>query len=78
MQKIPCGAKPFAKPAPEITGAILRQRRLALGMSRTELAAHLGVDWNSLARWERGDMRIGHPIILALAMDHLAHEAPAR
>jgi transcriptional regulator with XRE-family HTH domain len=37
-----------------VTG--LRKRRLALSMTQRQLAVAMGVHWNSVARWERGEM----------------------
>ena len=59
-----------------ITGAELRARRVALGMTQAELAAHLGVGGtyggSTVARWERGVIKISHGAILRMAMDYLA------
>jgi len=55
----------------------LRDRRLALRLSQAELSRVLGVTRNSLARWERGDLPIRHPELVALALDKLANEPSA-
>jgi transcriptional regulator with XRE-family HTH domain len=57
----------------------LRECRLALRLSQAELSRVLGVTRNSLARWERGDLPIRHPELVALALDNLANQlnAPA-
>ena len=50
----------------------LRNRRVRLGLSQSELARLLGVHPNVLARWERGELTIAHPRILDLALTELA------
>ncbi|MBI3977409.1 MAG: helix-turn-helix domain-containing protein [Chloroflexi bacterium] len=54
-----------------MTGAKLRQRRLALGLSQEKLAQLLGVSANTIARWERGELGIRHPAMLGRALDAL-------
>ena len=49
----------------------LRVRRQALGLSQIALARQLGVTENTVARWERGDMAIGSPWLVRLALDEL-------
>jgi transcriptional regulator with XRE-family HTH domain len=61
---------------PEITGHELRARRKALRLSQTALADMLDVNWNTIARWERGKMAISHGKILKIAMDALAGILP--
>ena len=57
-----------------MTGAQLRQHRERMGLSQSHLALRLGVTANTIARWERGAMRIQHPAIVALAMQRLEQE----
>jgi transcriptional regulator with XRE-family HTH domain len=45
-----------------MTGAKLRMHRKALGMTQVELARALGVDPNTVARYERNEMRIPEPV----------------
>jgi hypothetical protein len=40
-------------------------------MNKTELAQALGVSYHTVLRWETGQRVIGHPRILALALDRL-------
>jgi DNA-binding transcriptional regulator YiaG len=54
-----------------MTGDTLKARRTKLGMSQGALARALDVPVNTLARWERGELGIRHPRILALALDAL-------
>lgn len=68
---------------PEVTGspavsdgADLRLRRESLGLTQAELAAALGTTANTIARWERGELRIENPRMLGLAITQLS--APAR
>jgi transcriptional regulator with XRE-family HTH domain len=41
-----------------MTGAQLRWRRKRLGWTQTEIAKAVGVTRNTIARWERDEMRI--------------------
>jgi predicted ATPase/DNA-binding CsgD family transcriptional regulator/DNA-binding XRE family transcriptional regulator len=43
----------------------IRTRRLRLGLTQAELAAWLGVTANTVARWERGEIRPAHPARVA-------------
>lgn len=56
----------------------LASRRRSLGLSQDELAKRLGVTTSTLARWERGELTIGHPDMLRWALraieDDLAQE----
>lgn len=54
-----------------MTGSELRSARKELGLSQAELSAVLGVPKNTIARWERGELKIAHPRILALAITEL-------
>ena len=54
-------------------GAILRERRLALGLSQQGLADKLEVSRNTVARWEREEM--ANPGFLNLALKWIEYEA---
>ena len=65
------------QPVPSAMGAALppatspgelRAFRLAMGWRLQDLAPLLGVTWNTLSRWERGQMAIQHPRMLAMAL----------
>jgi predicted ATPase/DNA-binding XRE family transcriptional regulator len=47
--------------ADQLSGVSLRQRRHELGLTQVELARALGVSSNTVARWERGALRIAYP-----------------
>lgn len=48
--------------ADDLTGAELRARRQALGLTMAELGALLdNVHWNTISRWERGVLKMKHP-----------------
>jgi predicted ATPase/DNA-binding CsgD family transcriptional regulator len=49
----------------------LRTRRRALGLTQAELAAQLDVSANTVARWERGEVRIGRPAQVAQILARL-------
>jgi len=49
-----------------------------MGMSQGELAAALGVHWNTLARWERGELAVGRPVWLKAMLDVIEREREAR
>jgi transcriptional regulator with XRE-family HTH domain len=43
-------------------GEVFRQRRKALNMTQVELAQALGVSSNTVARYERNEIRIPEPV----------------
>src|SRR6266700_3807171 len=51
--------------------AELRLRRQALGLPQAELAARLGVRANTVARWERGELRPIRPEQVARRLNRL-------
>src|SRR5690242_17354236 len=51
--------------------AELRRRRRALGLTQAELAERLVVTPNTVARWERGELRIGRPRPVARVLERL-------
>lgn len=54
------------------TGTDLRADRRALGMTQAMLASALSVARNTVARWERGEMRMARPAWVRLVMRGLA------
>lgn len=54
-------------------GIELRHRREELGLSQSQFSALIGVPANTIARWERGTLRIAHPVLLQLALDQIEH-----
>jgi non-specific serine/threonine protein kinase len=55
-----------------VTPDELRDRRKALGLSQSGLGRALGISPNTVARWERGEQRLGNPALVRLALDGLA------
>src|SRR3954447_25325369 len=55
-----------------ITPAELLARRRNLGMTQAQLGVVLGIRSNTVARWERGELPIGSPMLLRLALERLA------
>jgi DNA-binding transcriptional regulator YiaG len=51
-----------------MTGAEVRRIRRRLGLTQVELAARIGVHWNSVARWERDVVRITEPVARLLRL----------
>lgn len=49
-----------------------------MGLSQRELAAALGVHWNTLARWERGELAVARPVWLKAMLDVIEREREAR
>lgn len=64
--------------AAQIDGANLKRDREALGLSQTELGRKLSVSSNTIARWERGELRIEHPAMLQLAITALRNKGSQR
>lgn len=51
-----------------LDGNDLKKEREALGYSQVELGRKLSVSANTIARWERGELKIEHPLMLQLAL----------
>ena len=64
--------------AAQIDGANLKRDREALGLSQAELGRKLSVSSNTIARWERGELRIEHPAMLQLAITALRDKGSQR
>src|SRR5437667_4837771 len=62
-------ARPEPPETPEPT--TLRVRRRALRLTQAELAERLAVAANTVARWERGELRVGHPRQVARTLARL-------
>jgi transcriptional regulator with XRE-family HTH domain len=58
-----------------LTGPDLLAWRARVGWSQKRLADALRVPVNTVARWERGEMRVQHPTILRLALWALERKA---
>jgi transcriptional regulator with XRE-family HTH domain len=56
-----------------LTGRGLRKERLLLGLTQQQLAARLGMNRNTITRYERGFLKI--PKYVALAVKGLHAEA---
>ena len=57
-----------------VTGLQLRQARLRFGDTQRRFADRLGVTANTVARWERDEMRVPKPI--ARLVECLSERAP--
>jgi transcriptional regulator with XRE-family HTH domain/uncharacterized protein YuzE len=57
--------------AARLDGAELRKERERIGLSQLELARRLSVSPNTVARWERGELKIEHSGMLELALRSL-------
>jgi len=55
----------------KVDGARLKRERENLGLSQAELARELTVSSNTIARWERGELKIEHPGMIDLALNAL-------
>lgn len=55
-----------------LSGDALRAMRLQLGMTQEQLGLALTVGKNTVARWEREELRIEHPGMLKLALQRLS------
>jgi len=64
--------------ADSLEPAELRRRRRVLGLTQAELADGLAVSANTVARWERGELRIGHPRQVARTLAWLERTRPVR
>jgi predicted ATPase/DNA-binding CsgD family transcriptional regulator/DNA-binding XRE family transcriptional regulator len=64
------------RPEDSLTPAALRARRGKLGLTQAGLAAELGVVANTVARWERGEKRIGYPEWVIRVLEQLEAAAP--
>lgn len=53
----------------------MRAQRIRLGLSQVDLASNLGVSANTVARWERDEMKIARPQILKIAFANLKGES---
>jgi len=65
MHEHPAGTDAHAA---DVDGANLKREREALGFSQAELGRKLSVSSNTIARWERGELKIEHPAMLQLAI----------
>jgi DNA-binding transcriptional regulator YiaG len=54
-----------------LDGGKLRKERERIGLSQIEIARRLSVSPNTVARWERGELKIEHPGMLQLALKSL-------
>src|SRR5262249_1840661 len=61
---------------PTLAPEQLRARRIALGLTQAQLAARLGVASNTLARWERGELRPQFPARIASRLVRLEGVRP--
>lgn len=61
-----------------LDGAGLRKERERIGLSQVELARKLSVSPNTVARWERGELKIEHAGMLQLALRSLRNQAGSR
>ena len=52
----------------KITGKELRSKRIKLGLTQVKLAELIGVTSNTIARWERSQLKIGCEKMLILAL----------
>lgn len=57
-----------------MTGEELRERRMALHLSQATLADKLGVTKNTVARWERGELRMANPQMVEMSLKQLEEE----
>lgn len=61
-----------------VKGDWLRAQREVLGLTQQQLADQLSVGKNTVARWEREELKIEHPGMLMLALESLKRAATAR
>lgn len=60
-------AKKIAKPVDTHVGALVRQRRLELGMSQEKLADALGITFQQVQKYEEGSNRISASRMMQIA-----------
>jgi transcriptional regulator with XRE-family HTH domain len=53
-----------------MTGRELARERRRVGLTQVAMAERVGVTSNTVARWERGEMRIAEPQIVETALKH--------
>jgi transcriptional regulator with XRE-family HTH domain len=58
-----------------LTPRVLRDKRKLLRLTQAEIARQLGVAANTVARWERGEMRPSHPEVMARRLGRLQRAA---
>jgi len=58
-----------------MTGADIRARRQALGLSQAQLARALGVSRLTVAHWEQGVQRPANPAVISRVLDTLVRES---
>ena len=61
-----------------VKGDWLRAQRELLGLTQQQLADQLSVGKNTVARWEREELKIEHPGMLMLALESLERAATTR
>jgi transcriptional regulator with XRE-family HTH domain len=60
----------------DVTGVELKRLRTELGLTQVELAAHVGITSNSIARQERGEIGISEPVARLIRMLAEMHRQP--
>src|SRR5262245_11479183 len=60
-----------------MTPSELRMQRTALHLTQGALASALGVARNTVARWERGELPMGNPALIRLALERLGASTTA-
>ena len=60
-------AKKIIKPVDTHVGALVRQRRLELGMSQEKLADAIGLTFQQVQKYEKGTNRIGSSRLMQIA-----------
>jgi DNA-binding transcriptional regulator YiaG len=63
------------QPTAKVSGAELKRQREALGLSQAQLGRYLAVAPNTIARWERGELKVEHSGMLFLALSALKQRA---
>lgn len=59
----------------KLDGSRLKREREAIGLTQAQLGRELSVSPNTIARWERGELRIEHARMLDLALETLRDRA---